>query len=243
MTKGCLVVHGLTGTPATVSVLCEALLAAGYRVAAPCLAGHGGSLEELSKTTWHEWYNTVRIAFGALRREVDRIYYAGTSLGALLGLKLAQEEGWGVRALALLSTPLKLALLNRMAAPAVRYSPLRYVIKMIPKSPDKSVANEEGRRRYEELSLPMIPAQSVYQIMDLQKDLRANLHRVSSPVLLAHGGKDLVAPTSNVRLVKKLVASDIVETALFRRSRHVLTMDWEKEEVARTVVDFFKKFA
>lgn len=243
MTKGCLVVHGLTGTPATVSSLREGLLAAGYRVAAPCLAGHGGSLEELSKSTWREWYDTVRIAFGNLRHEVDRVYYAGISLGALLGLKLALDEGWGVRAMALLSTPLTLTWLNRVAVPAVRYSPLRYAVKMIPKSPKKSVADEEGRRRYEELSLPMIPVKSVYQIADLQRNLRSSLHNVSSPILLAHGEGDRVAPVSNVRLVKKLVASDIVETAFFPRSRHVLTLDFEKDDVTRAVVDFFKKFA
>jgi len=243
MTKGCIVVHGLTGTPATCSVVKDALLSAGYRVAAPCLAGHGGSLEELSRSTWREWYDTVRIAFGAMRREVERVYFAGTSLGALLGLKLAIDEGWGVRALSLLSTPLRFPWYNRLSAPAVRYTPLRYVLRMIPKSPGQSVSDEEGRRLYEELSLPMIPANSVFEIMDLQRELRKTLHRVSSPVLLLHGKGDRVAPLANVDLVSRMVASDVVERRIFPLSRHVITMDVEKAEVASAVVDFFKKFA
>lgn len=243
MTKGCIVIHGLTGTPATVAILQERLLAQGYRIVAPCLAGHGGSVDDLSRTSWREWYDTVRIAFGAMRREVERIYYAGISLGALLGLKLALDEGWGVRALALLSTPLRLSCLERMAVPAVRYSPLRWFLHAVPKNWKKSVADEEGRRRYEEYSLPAIPVHAVYEIVDLQHTLMKQLHHISNPILMLHGKGDLVAPMFNTRLLRGAVASDVIETALFPRSRHVLTLDSEKEAVASTVVDFFKKFA
>lgn len=243
MTKGCLVIHGLTGTPATVAILQERLLAQGFRVAAPCLAGHGGSVADLAGSSWQEWYETVRIAFGAMRREVERIYYAGISLGALLGLKLALDEGWGVRALALLSLPLRLPWFERLAVPAVRYSPLRWLLHSVPKDWKKSVGDEEGRRFYEEYSLPEIPVRAVYEIMDLQRVLRGQLRHVSNPILLLHGKGDLVAPLSNLGLLRSGVASDVVETAIFPRSRHVLTMDVEKEAVANAAVDFFKKFA
>ncbi len=84
--NGCLVIHGLTGTPGTVAVLHDALLAAGFRVAAPCLAGHGIDVQDLAASNWDQWYATVRVAFEALRRDVDRVYCAGTSLGALLAM-------------------------------------------------------------------------------------------------------------------------------------------------------------
>ena len=243
MSKGCLVVHGLSGTPATVAILQDKLLAAGFRVAAPCLAGHGGSVEELGRVAWREWYETVRVAFAALRREVDRVYFAGISLGALLGLRLALDEGWGVRALALLATPLRLPWIQRLAVPAVRYTPLSWVVRTIPKDLKKSVGDPEGRRRYEELSLPAIPVRAVYEIVALQRELARNLRRVTNPMLILHGRRDLVAPPSNVELVRRSVGSDVVETAIFPRSRHVLTMDVEKEAVAQATVDFFKKFA
>lgn len=243
MSKGCLVIHGLTGTPATVAILQQKLIAADFRVVAPCLAGHGGTVEELGNTSWRDWYETVRIAFGTLRREVEKVYYAGISLGALLGLKLALDEGWGVRAMALLSTPLALSWLERAAIPAVRYSPLRWIIRSVPKDYARSVGDREGRRIYKEFSLPAIPTRSVYEITKLQRFLAGELHRVSNPILLAHGKGDCVAPLKNVRMVKDLVASDIVETAIFPQSRHVLTLDVDREMVASTVVDFFKRFA
>lgn len=243
MAKGCLVIHGLTGTPATVAILQDKLLAAGYRVAAPCLAGHGGSVEELGRSGWHEWYATVRIAYDALRREAGRVCCAGLSLGALLVLKLALDEGWGVRALALLSTPVELSWFERAVVPAVRYSPLRWLIRAVPKNFRKSVGDDEGRRTYEEFSLPAIPMRSVIELIELQREVRAELGRISNPLLLLHGRADRVAPLFNVALVKGLVASGVVEARIFDRSRHLLTLDADKEAVAHAAVDFFERFA
>jgi len=243
VTNGCLIIHGLTGTPATVAILQEAFLSAGFRTCAPYLAGHGGSVEDLAASNWRQWYDTVRTSYSVLRKEVDRIFCAGISLGALLGMKLALDEGWGIRAIALLSTPLKLPLLERMAIPLVRYGPLRSIIKRIPKDLEKSVGDPDGRMRYEQLSLPSIPVHAVYQISDLQKNILASLHRFSNPVLLLHGKDDRVAPPFNVNIVRDAVASDIVESVIFEKSRHVLTMDIEKDRVAKTAVDFFKRFA
>ena len=243
MANGCLIIHGLTGTPATVATLKDAVMAAGFRASVPCLAGHGGSFADLDNSTWEEWYGTVRIAYQTLRKEVDKIYCAGISLGALLCLKLALDEGWGVRAVALLATPLKLSFIERVATPAVRYSPLRWIIRSISKDLRKSVGDPEGRRLYEEFSLRAIPSRAVYELADLQKVLIGNMQRISNPILLLHAENDEVAPVYNVDMVRKLVSSDVVESKLFPRSQHVITMDVEKEEVARSVVDFFERFS
>lgn len=243
MNKGCLLIHGLTGTPTTVATLKEALLARGYRVASPLLAGHGGSLDELAATTWQEWYETVRFSFETLRKDVDKVYFAGISLGALLGLKLALDEGWGVRAMALIATPLKLPLLSLLAAVTVKNSPLRWIIKNVPKDWEKSVADPQGREDYKNYSLEAIPSNSVFEITKLEKFLIKRLNKISNPLLLLHSKDDPVAPIGNVALIKKRVVSDIVETKIYSRSRHVLTMDYDKNDVANTVVDFFEKFA
>ena len=242
MTYGCIVIHGLTGTPATVASIAEPLISSGFRVVAPCLAGHGGTLEELARSTWPEWYETVRVAFGALRREVDRVFFVGLSLGTLLGLKLAMDEGWGVKALALVGTPLHLGLKRRLAIPAVRYSPMRWIIKSVPKNFEDSVCESEGRMRYRQLSLPAIPARATFELADLARIVRAGLGRVSNPLLIIYGHLDRVCPPSNVDLVRQMTASDVVETAIFKRSSHVVTMDSEKDAAARTTIDFFKRF-
>lgn len=240
---GCIVIHGLTGSPATVASLRDALLKAGYRVSVPCLAGHGHSVDELSRSTREQWYDTVRIAFDAMRREVDRVFCAGISLGSLLAMRLAIDEGWGVRALALLSTPLKLSFFEGMAVQAVRYTPLRLVVHSVAKDLKRSVADPEGQRRYKELSLPRLPSNAVFQVSDLQKELLPHLSSITNPILLLHGEHDTVAPKKNVELVKKGVRSDIVESVILPNSRHIITLDYDKADVARAVLNFFSNFA
>ncbi|MFH1829689.1 MAG: alpha/beta fold hydrolase [Pseudomonadota bacterium] len=240
---GCLIIHGLTGTPATVASLRDGLLKAGFSVSVPYLAGHGSTLEDLARATREEWYDTVRIAFDAMRREVDRVFCAGISLGSLLAMKLALDEGWGVRALALLATPLKLSFMESIAVPAVRYSPLRWMLRAVPKDIKRSVADPEGQKRYNELSLPMIPTNSVFEISDLQRELLSSIGRITNPILLVHGKHDTVAPPKNIDIVKNKVKSDIVQSIILPNSRHVITMDYDRADVARAVVNFFKNFA
>ena len=240
--KGCLVVHGLTGTPETVEVMSQSLMDNGFHVIAPRLAGHGGTMEELAASTWRDWYETVRIAYAELRRQVEKVYYTGISLGALLGLKLALDEGWGIRALALMATPLQLSFHNRLLIPLVRNTPLRFVVTSVPKNAAESVADPEGRRRYMEMTLQRIPAKATFELADLQRRVREQLPKISNPLLLIHAKNDHVSPYSNVELIKKSVSSEIVETATFSRSRHVITMDLEKELAAHAAVQFFKRF-
>lgn len=240
--RGCLVIHGLTGVPSTVSSVSDALLAQGFQVAAPCLPGHGGSLDDLTRSTWSQWYETVRVAYNELRRNTEKVYFAGLSLGALLGLKLAADEGWGLRALALMGTPLKLGVWNRIATPFVRYTPLGNVITSLAKDPSRSVEDPEGQRHYIAATHQRIPTASVFELCDLQKTLHHDMHNVRSPLLLLHAKADALAPFSNVALIRRRVSSEVVETLAFHHSQHVITMDREKEKAAQAIVDFFNRF-
>jgi len=241
--RGCLVVHGLTGTPLTVSSVKDRLLQSGFHAVVPCLAGHGGTVDDLARSTWQDWYKTVRIAYTELRRSTEKVYYVGMSLGALLGLKLALDEGWGIRALALIGTPLTLTRIERFAVPLVRYTPLRFALHSIAKDFEKSVGDPEGQLIYKAASLPRIPVTSVYQLVHLQKMLLKNLKQVTNPILLVHARGDRVAPRKNVDIVKRSVSSDIVETFYLENSEHVVTMDREKATAAEKVVEFFEKFS
>ena len=240
--RGCLVLHGLTATPATVSSITEALTGSGFHVLAPVIAGHGGSVEDLGDSSWEEWYQTIRKAYLELKKECSEIYYTGMSLGALLGLKLAIDEGLNLKALALMSTPVQLVIWNRFLLPAVRYSPLRYMVTSVAKSYRQSVNDPEGQRVYREHSLPRVPLSAAFQLTDLQKEVRKNLHKIQNPLLLLHSRQDMVAPYSNVHTIKKLVSSHVVETATFSKSRHVITLDVECELAANAIVQFFKRF-
>src|SRR5437870_3039754 len=66
-----ILIHGLTGTPYEVGFLAKALNRKGYTVVCPRLANHGKPIEILKKTTWQEWYQSVRQAFLDIERREE----------------------------------------------------------------------------------------------------------------------------------------------------------------------------
>lgn len=89
--KGCLVIHGLSGTPETMRPVVDELRRAGYTVNAPLLPGHGTIPQDLTKPSWKEWWNTVENAYLELARDTESISCVGLSLGTILALKLAED--------------------------------------------------------------------------------------------------------------------------------------------------------
>jgi len=207
------------------------------------LAGHGGTVADVAKSKWKDWYRSLRHAYEKLRCETDRIYYVGLSMGALLGLKLAAEEGWGVRALALISAPMKLPLFDRTKYLVANYTPLRWIIDSVPKDFNKSVMMPEGREKYRELALHRMPLAGVRQFVALQKNVKSTLTRVTSPTLIVHGEHDHIAPPWNSGIIENGISSDVVDIINYSRSGHIVPLDWDGKEAARRVLEFFQRFA
>lgn len=239
--KGCLVVHGLTGTPANMESVAAALRAAGYKVKAPLLAGHGGDLETLKKTQWPDWYASVLAAWRDLSKEAEAIYFVGLSMGALLGLKLAADLGNSLKAAAILAPPFVVRPIFRyVVIPGVRYTPLRFFIRDVAKNFEKSVCSAEGRELYRRNSIARMPASGVFQCQDLVRLLRKELGKIHQPLLLMQGRRDHLADPKGLLEIRRGVASSKIDLVLLDRSAHVLTVDEDKEEVARRVTDFFE---
>src|SRR5258707_12553453 len=64
----CLLLHGLTGSPAEVRPVGEALAAAGFRAVGPLLPGHGTPPEDLATTTRSELVHAAESALLSLAR-------------------------------------------------------------------------------------------------------------------------------------------------------------------------------
>ena len=60
-------IHGFTGSPATVEPWARGLAAEGYTVSVPRLAGHGTRWEDLNETQWTTIDKTLDKAIAALR--------------------------------------------------------------------------------------------------------------------------------------------------------------------------------
>lgn len=89
---GALILHGFTGTPASVRGVADALIAAGFDVELPLLPGHGTTITEMLRTGWSDWAAEVARARAALADRADRLVLVGQSAGATLALWSAIEH-------------------------------------------------------------------------------------------------------------------------------------------------------
>ena len=88
---GVLLIHGFTGLPAELRLLGEYLNARGFTVLAIRLAGHGTTVEDLSRMEHEDWMDSVRDGYAILSGACDRISVVGHSMGADLAMPPSAE--------------------------------------------------------------------------------------------------------------------------------------------------------
>ena len=234
---GCLLIHGFTATPDEMRPLGEALAARGFPVRAVRLAGHGTRVADLAATRWAEWFASVAEGADRLRRDVPALAVAGMSLGALLALHLAATRPSEVSALVLCGTPLKLGGAGARWLPLLARIPWiarRWATIPKPGGPDIADPGVRAASR----SYRAMPLAAVLEVLRLQALVRGEIGRVTQPALLLHGRHDHSVPLANLELARRSLGSRVIESHVLERSWHVVTLDYDRDEVARLAADF-----
>ncbi len=220
--------------------LAEALHRAKFTVSVPLLAGHGTRVEHLEKTQWVDWYASAEGAFHELKAQCATVMVAGLSLGGLLAAHLAYRHPKSIAALALMATPFFLeGFLMESLFPALWKTPLKHLYKYQPKRV-ASIRDPQARRLYQ--TYEKIPVVSVASLLELQKAVRSELRQIRQPALLVHSLHDETVPYGNLDYARAVLASSQVETLTLKRSNHIITVDYDKDRLARRTVSFFKKY-
>ncbi len=255
--SGVLLVHGLTGTPVEMRFVARRLHEQGFTVSAVQLAGHCGDRSDLLATGWRDWYRSVEQAALKLRAEVDHLFVAGLSMGALLALELAIErpgevdgvglygttfryDGWAIPKVARLSFLLPLAC-------ALGYGRDRQFMESHP----YGIKNERIRAWIVgsmssgdsgAAGLPGNPFPSLAQLVTLSRRVRRRLTQVRTPCLVVHSTDDDVASLHNVGVIERRVAGP-VEKVLLDDSYHMVSVDQQRDLVADRSAEFFSRIA
>jgi carboxylesterase len=225
-----LCLHGLTGTPYEVRAPAEALTERGFACLGPLLPGHGEPADALARTEPESWIREATEAFDRLASTHKRVYALGLSLGGLLTLLLAARRP--VAGLAVLAAPLRLRAASRVAAPL-----LARVIASVPKRP--AIADPNARRRHP--GTDRMPLRSVLGLMEIQREVERSLPSVTAPTHLIFSRRDPVVHPRNAERIKRALASSRCTVRYLERSAHVITVDHERDEVARECVSFFHR--
>lgn len=250
-----LLIHGLTGTPAEMRHLARKMSRKGFSVMVPQLAGHCGSIRELKRSTWRDWYDSVERAFLFLSQHHRRVFVSGLSMGALLGLELAARHQDKVAGLGLLSPTFfydgwNMPKFRRSLLPIAFWTPLKYFLYWREEPPYgikcertraliHAVLENRDAQATEKVGIFKTPLVTVEQSERLVKQVAKSLEKVRVPVLVVHSIEDDMASPRNVDYLTARVASTEVETWLIDDSYHVLTLDRRKDDVAERVGQFF----
>jgi carboxylesterase len=211
---GFLLCHGFTGTPASMRAWGDHLAGAGFTVRCPLLPGHGTRWPDLNRTTWEDWYGAVREALLALLSTCRTVFVGGLSMGGTLTLRLAEEFGDRIAGIVLVN-------------PSV--TRLKWDTRLLPVET--------------ELAYPRTPVRAAASLAKLWALVRADLAKVTQPVLLLHSSVDHVVEPVNSQLVLKGVSSTDVTEVVLENSYHVATQDNDAEVIFTRSVEFVKAHA
>lgn len=237
--SGVLLLHGFTGTPDSMRHIANHLHQAGYSVLAPLLEGHGTTPENLAETNWQDWYYSASESFKNLKKENKKVFVAGLSLGALLALKLAMDHPDEISAISCYATPLHLQSWAEMVLPVTNYPPFNYLWKF-QKKWKIDIKDPIAKRNF--WNYDRMPLSCVRSITELQKNISDYLHKIECPTLLMHSRHDSTAPYHSMLEVAEKISSEITEMITLENSFHVITVDYDKDLVAKKTKDFFNRF-
>jgi carboxylesterase len=242
---GVLLIHGLGGTPVELRFVAQGLARAGHTVMCCQLAGHGGTPEELRRSTWREWYASVEAAHDWLKQHCDIVIAGGLSMGGILAVLLAQHRPEGVHGLLLLAPALKL---DGWAMPwhsrilqYVRPTPIRLEFDVSEREP-YGIKDERMRALVlasmqsadaGEVGVFSTPLRSFANMNAMVAVVKRGLARVRQPALIVHPRDDDMASLKNVYYLQSNLGG-LVETLILDDSYHIITLDQQRHLVVET---------
>ncbi|MEI2717120.1 MAG: alpha/beta fold hydrolase [Candidatus Nanopelagicales bacterium] len=229
---GVLLVHGFTSTPQSMRDWARFLADAGYTVSAPRLPGHGTSLSECNRTTWHDWYAEVARAFDALRARCDQVFVFGQSMGGTLSLRLAADRGEQVAGLVLVNPSVFTTRPDRHLLPVLA--------RVVPAWP--GIANDIKKKDGEaEVAYDKIPVKAAYSLSKLWANVKPDIPRVSQPILIFTSPDDHTVEPENSDYLLEHVNSVDRHQELLPDSYHVATLDNDAPQIFADSLAFIQR--
>jgi carboxylesterase len=218
---GVLLVHGFTGSPASMKPWAEALAEQGYAVEVPLLPGHGTRWQDLNGVSWTDWYDEASAAFDRLREECEAVVVAGMSMGA-------EERGDEVSGIVLVN-PFVSSTRKELAVLPV----LKHVVPSL-----RGVVNDIKKPGQDEHGYQRLPLKGLSTVTEMWKVVVPDLKRVTQPLLYFRSTTDHVIDESSSATVLRGVASVDVEERLLDNSYHVATLDHDADRIQTESAEF-----
>ncbi len=232
-----LCLHGFCSTPEEVLPCARVAHELGLRAEAPLSPGHGERARALSQTRYSDWFAAARTHAQRLKSE-GRLILCGLSLGSLLALETYLEAPEQVDGLVLLANALwltapfpswALSLASRLRLPEFGF----------PKF-SSDIADPVARKHH--LTYAVQPTHAAIEVLKAGARLSQRLSEVRCPTLIVHGAHDHVCPVSNAWRAAAALGTEDVRVVVLPRSRHIISYDHDRAQLARELRCFFGRF-
>ena len=210
-----LLIHGFTGSPASMKPWAQYLADAGYSVSVPRLPGHGTRWQDMNLTKWQDWYDTIDRAFEKLAASHSQVFVCGLSMGGTLTLALAERKSSQISGIVLVNASV---LTERKDA---KLLPL--LSKVIPSFP--GISNDIKKPDQDEVAYTKIPLKAAASLSQLWSLVQADISKVTAPTLLFRSTEDHVVEPSNAEFILNGISSNQKSEVLLPDSYHVATLD------------------
>ena len=227
---GVLLLHGYTGSPASMRPWAEYLNGLGYTVSVPRLPGHGRTPEELNKVKWNQWVDRAEEELVKLFNSCDSVFVVGLSMGGGLTAHLATKFSDRLAGIILVNPMIHLPGINSKVAGLVS----------IVKKMRKSVGDDIKRPNTVEYGYDKLPLVGLKEVLKMHEATRKNLASISCPVMIFHSKDDHVLPVSNTEIIWDGISSTNKQRIELINSYHVATLDFDQDVIHENSRIFFE---
>ncbi|MFM0641857.1 alpha/beta fold hydrolase [Paraburkholderia metrosideri] len=246
-----LLLHGLRSTPQEMAFMAKTLAKQGFAVFAPYLKGYG--LGEPCSTA-DEWREQVHTHYTRLCSTYGNVSVGGLCIGATLALALATEEP-DLLAVSLLSVTLDydgwtIPWYHWLLTIAYK-TPLRNLYSLRERAPyglknvalRNRVARSMQHEGNSEIGAASLSMHHIFEARTLARFVLKHISSVKADCLLIHAIDDDISTTANADRVYARVGSQRKRKIFLDDCYHIITMDNERELVARETQWFFEETA
>lgn len=233
--KGVILIHGWTSTSYEVRRLGKYLNERGFTAYGPMLLGHGTQPEDLETIGWKDWMKDLTEKFDEMKKDCDKIYIAGTSIGANLAMLLAIERPEAA-GLVLMAPPYKikfenfLEILGKMLIPFKKFNNKYY-------PPTFGVSTTITRV----ISYQKYSIKSSLDTLDLIRASRKKLAEIKQPTFLIMSLHDHIIARNSMEEIYKRINSAVKRKKYIRRAYHTFISDIKNENVFEEIADFLEE--
>ena len=229
---GVLLCHGFPGAPGSMRPWADHLVDAGYTVRLPLLPGHGTRWQDANRTTFDDWFAEVSAALQELTDRCRAVVVCGLSMGGTLTLRLAEQYPDAMAGIVLVNpSVLTLRKDAKYLLPVLRYVLPAY----------QGIIGDIAKPDVVEPGYKYIPVKAMYSLSQAWKTVRADLPKVTAPMLLMHSRVDHIVEPVNAEVVRDEVSSTSITDIVLERSYHVATLDHDAELIFTSSVEFIEK--